>query len=489
VPGTLIGWVSALWAVRAMVSWIPQDYLQRGGHVTINLRAAAVAVALCGITALVTGLIPAFFTKTDVSAALAHSTRMTAGSGLQRRVRRALVIAEVTMAFVLVFGAGLFLNSFLRLRSAPLGFEANDRLVVSISLSGDRYASADSIIAFTSRLLATARALPGVADASVGTSLPLGSGPGIIFWRAEAPRPSASEIRGLVRAIGPTYFDTFGMSLIAGRSFTDRDAIGAPMVAVINRTLAERHFAGENPIGRQIVVAPRRSTPWLGTHRVEVVGVVENSKDIDLHEVAFSSVYLPFAQHPASSMQLVVRTSAPAATSIASVRGAVLAVDSELPVVGVGTMASRVDAALKPNRFNMLLLTAFAGIAVVLAAVGLYGAMSYAIQQRIPELGLRLALGARSIQLLASTLGDSLRLGVAGTVLGLGVCLALSRAIGDALYLVQGRSLGVIYGVTTTDPLTLVCAAAAVLCLALLAGIIPARRAMQIDPALALKSD
>ena len=217
--------------------------------------------------------------------------------------------------------------------------------------------------------------------------------------------------------------------------------------------------------------------------------MVANIKDVGINEVAFGNLYLPFAQQPVSGMQLVVKASVPAAGVVDPVRQAVLAVDRDLPVLGVKTMAARVDDAFRGERFHLLLIGAFALVAIVLASIGVYAAMSYAVQQRTSEFGVRLALGARRSGILALAVGQSIRLGLIGTLLGAGASLALARILGNALYLVEREHNGLIYGVTTTDPVTLGCACAVLMGVAAVAGLAPARRAMQVDPIVALRSE
>ena len=228
--------------------------------------------------------------------------------------------------------------------------------------------------------------------------------------------------------------------------------------------------------------------PWVKSGPVQIVGVVSNIKDVGMNEIEFNGIYLPFAQNPSASIQLAVSAAVPPSTLTDAVRRAVLAVDRELPVVAVRTMSQQVEGALRPDRFNLLLIGAFAIAAIVLASIGIYGAMSYATAQRTAEFGLRRALGAQSASILVLALGASMRLGVAGTVLGLAVTLALARVVGNALYLEDGH-LGLLYGIRTTDPATLAFACVALVAVAALAGAIPAWRASRIDPMIALRSE
>jgi putative ABC transport system permease protein len=398
------------------------------------------------------------------------------------------VVAEVTSAFILVFGAGLFLNSFVRLTNLPLGFDTRDRLSVSVPLIGPRYEDPQAVVELSRRLLDEMQSIPGVLTATVASSVPLASGPAVDFAPADRPMPAAGEEpRAIVRAVTPEYFRTFAIRQLSGRAFTSSDVEGSPRVAVINETLARRFFADRDPVGRELVLLPGARGPWIRRGRVQILGVVTNTKDVGIHEVDFNNIYLPFPQSPPNAIQVGISAAVPPATLVDSIRQAVVAADSQLAVLGITAMTQRATDALRSNRFNLFLIGTFAGIALLLAAIGIYGVMSYSIQQRTPEFGLRLALGARKRSILALALGQALRLGVAGAVLGLGLALIIARALGNALYLVQGEHEGLIYGVTTTDPLTLICAAAAVTIVAALAGFVPARRAMTVEPAAVLR--
>ena len=464
VPGTLAGVLAAAWASQLLSSLIPSGYLLRGREVTLDGRAALFALAACAVATLIFGFIPLLLNRVNLNAALTRSNRGIAGSPAQHRTRRVLVVAEVVIAFVLVFAAGLFLNSFMRLRNMPIGFEPSDRLAIGLALSGQRYASPESMVMFSERLLDEVRGVSGVANAAIGTSLPLGSGPSM--W----------------------YFRTLGMNVVAGRAFTAADSSAAPHVAIINQTLANRLFGEDDPVGQEMLARPR-GTGWLKEERVLIVGVVQNSKDVGIHEVNMSSIYLPLAQHPAPLLQLVAHTSVPPASLVDPIRRAVVTVDGSLPTLTVATMTDRVNNALRGNRFNLALLGAFAAIALALAAIGLYGSMAYVTHQRVPELALRHALGAQVGGLLLLVVRQSLALGVAGVAIGVAAALVIARLIGDGLYLVERKHEGLIYGVTTTDPLTLVAASIAVAIIVVAAGAVPARHALTVDPATVLRTE
>ena len=489
VPGTLAGVLIASWIAHLLSIWMPPTYLLRGIRTTLDLRAAAFALAVCAATTLLFGLVPQLFNRAALNETLTRTSRGIAGSPAQERVRRVLVLTEIVIAFVLVFGAGLFLTSFMKLRTLPLGFEPADRLTAGITLSGDSYENPESIRLFARRVVEEVRAQPGIVQAAVGSSMPLAGAISCVYVRPDAPAVSpGEEPGGPCRSVGAEYFETLGMRIVAGRPFTPGDTSGGPPVSLINQTLAARLFGDADPVGRDLVVRPR-STAWLKETRTTIVGVVENSKDVGIHAVDMSSAYVPITQQPPRSLQLVVRTSVPPASAVTGIRRAVLAADPALPVVNVSTMSERVRNSLRSNRFNLLLLGSFAIVSILLAAIGLYGAISYATERRLPELALRHALGADAKGLLMLIVRQAAALGVAGIAAGIGVALILARVIGDGLYLVRGKHEGLIYGVTTTDPATFVTASLLVLLIVVTAGAVPARRAASVDPAAVLRAE
>ena len=490
LPAAAFGLLAARWAVGLLPAWLPPDYLSRGSQIVIDLRVYLFVLAVSGLTALLFGLAPAVLTsRRDLSGVMAQGGRTVAASPAQRRSRHALVIAEVAMALVLLVGAGLFVNSFVRLTRVPLGFDPQNRLAMRVSAIGPRYVDRRQVLQLAQNLIDRARAVPGVTGAVVGSSGPLGSGPLLRFVANDRIRPAAGEEpRAIVRSVTPGYFHLLGIRIVAGREFTPEDRDGAPRVAAINETLARSVFAGENPIGREVELL-KSTTPWVRVGPVQIVAIVSNIKEVGINEVDFNSLYLPLAQSPPSSIQLIATTAIPPATVAAPLRAQLLAVDPDLPVGSVTTMAQLVDEAFQSDRFHLLLIGAFALLAVVMAAVGVYGAMSYTMQQRTQEFGVRVALGASRRTIFSLALGQAARLGAAGTAIGLGLSLLLARMLGNALYLVPREHNGLIYGVSTTDPPTLMFACGLLLIVAAVAGYFPARRATRIDPMVALRQD
>jgi putative ABC transport system permease protein len=490
IPAAAIGLLFAIWAVGLLPPWLPEDYLSRGTRIELDARVYLFAFTVAGLTAMLFGLAPALLTtRRDLNPTIAQDARTVVGSRHQRLTRHALVAGEIMMALVMLVGAGLFINSFVRLTRVPLGFEPQDRLTMRIAVTGARYGDRREIVRFGERVLERSRAVPGIRGAALATSVPLDSGPLLHLVVPDRRRPATGEeTRAIVRAVTPEYFTTFGIRRVAGRAFATTDTDGAPNIAIINETFASDVFPGENPIGRELLILDA-SAAWVKKGTVQIVGIVANTKEVGINEVAFNGIYLPFAQHPPSSFQLAVSTTVPSGSVVDSLRQQIFALDRDLPVYSIRTMEQLVDRAFQTDRFNLLLIAAFAVLAMIVAAVGIYGAMSYAVEQRTREFGLRLALGAQRSGILTLALGQATRLGVIGTALGLAASFTISRVLGTSLYLVPKQHNGLIYGVSTTDPLTLTCASLLLVIVSALAGLLPARRATRVDPVVALRCE
>jgi putative ABC transport system permease protein len=425
-----------------------------------------------------------------VTPMLAHGSRVAAGSRAERRVRHGLVAAEVSIALVLLSGAGLFVNSFLRLMDLPLGFEPENRVMMRIPVRGERYADLREVSRFSRRLIERSLAVPGVREAAVGTSVPLEGGPGISFAVSGQPPSSSPLLRHtVVRSVTPEFFSTLNMRLVSGRGIGIEDVHGAPRVAVVNEHLARRFFSDTTPLGKTLMLQAGSGPAWIEAGAVQIVGVFANIKEVGLNEVDFNSILLSLDQTPSSSIQLVVSTEIPPASVADPLRRALFELDPELPVVAITTMPEQVAGASRGSRFYLWLTAALAIVATILASAGIYALMAHAIQQRTREFGIRLALGAARIGILGLAVRQAVGLGLAGTALGVAGVIGLSRLIGDALFLVQGQHEGMLYGITLTDPLTLTAASIAVIVVVCVTGLMPARRATRIDPVVALRSE
>jgi hypothetical protein len=342
---------------------------------------------------------------------------------------------------------------------------------------------------YASALVERARAIPGVRDVAVATSSPLRGGFGAALIRPDVPSPAGDGgARAVHRAVSPRYFRAVGTPIVRGREFLETDSAGAPRVAVVNEEFVRQAFGAENPIGREVEITGAR-TRLVPSGIVTIVGVAANIKELRPNELPVVDVYVPFAQAPVPGLELIVRGNGSSASMAAQLRAVASETD---PVASVSTVASldrRVTVAFQRDRFNLWLAAGFSLVALLIAAIGIYGAMAYAATARAREFGVRLALGASPRRLLQRALWQAARFGVIGAALGLIAAAGVARWIGDTLYTVPGAHNGLLYGVTTTDPMALGAAAAGVIAIALLSGAIPARRLARVDPVTTLRAE
>jgi putative ABC transport system permease protein len=491
VPSAAAAAVLTAWVVRIVGAELPSDYISRGAPLSVDARIAAVVAGIAGFTTILLSLAPMFFAhRLKLNVMLGQGAR-TGTSRRQVRTRNALLVAQLTLTLVLVTAAGLFVQSFLRLLNAPVGFDPANRLGVRVSLSGPRYAGDAPIRLFADQVLERVRAIPGIELAAIDSTSPLDSGPVIrVVAAGEQRRQPGTEEPAILRAVSADYFRTLAMRFVAGRPFSTGDRDGAPRVAILNEYLASRLFPGGNAVGQRIDLVPGARTPW--TRRpglVLVVGVVPNIKDVGMNEVEFGNIYLPYSQAPAPGLEILAKTASATGPIVDAIRRAVADVDPLLPVTRVQTLDARMARALRTDRFNLLLIGSFAIIGIVLATVGIYGAMACAVRERTREFGVRLALGQPPRALVRATLWQSARLGLAGAAVGLVLVFTLARMLGSAPYLVRGEHNGILYGVTTTDPVAIAVAALALVAVATFAGVFPAREATRVDPLIALRQE
>ncbi|HVD91646.1 MAG TPA: ABC transporter permease [Vicinamibacterales bacterium] len=490
LPGGALGLLLTQWALGILSRFVPPDFLERGNQVPIDARVYLAAFAVAGLTAIAFGLVPAGFTRRlDLNITLGQGGRTTGRSPGQMRARHLLLAAQVALTVVLVSAAAIFLRSFIGLTRVPLGFDPQNTVALHVTLSGARYSSDAQVRAYAADVMGRARALPGVHDAAIGSSSPLGSGPLVFFVVPGRPMPApGEESKAIIRSASPDFFRTLGISLMSGRAFTAADADGAPRVAIVNEVLAHRIFPGEDPVGRILDLMPGSRASWARrSGQVTIVGVASNVKEVGMNEIDFNDLYVPFAQAPAPTIELIVRASVPAASLTTGLRALVSAIDRRMPVSSIVTLDQRVDDALQEDRFNLLMVAAFAGAALLLASVGIFGAVAYAVQERRREFGVRIALGAQGRAIVAAAVAHSMRAAGSGALAGIAATLILARVIGNGLYLVPGEHNGLLYGVTTTDPLALASAGGALIAVATLAAVLPARQATRVDPLVALR--
>jgi len=467
--GCLIGLFVAWTGVR-FVHALPEGSLPRMEDIRLDGGVLLFAVAISAVTALVFGLVPALHAARaglrDTMNAFSGTTRASSA-----RLLSALVVVEVALALLLLVGAGLMMRSFAQLMRVSPGFEPRNLLAVQIYLPQAKYKTGGDRLRFYMDALHRVGGLPGVQQAAAVSALPMYP-VGIDFAlpftiEGEAPPANGEEPRADIRIASPGYFETMKMALVRGRAIDDRDRLGAPGAMVINETMARRYFSGRDPIGR-VVKNPHGSA--------EVVGIVGDVKHYGLDSEPHAELFMPAWQQPLNGMALVVRTAADPKLFVDSIRREILAIDAEQPIFDASAMVDVVARSVFLPRVSMLLLAAFAVSALLLAVVGIYGVVSYAVTERTRELGVRMALGAGAGDTLRLVLGKSMLLVGAGTVCGLVVSVGVTRAIARLLY-----------GVSPLDPMVFVGVSALLAAAGLIASLIPARRATRVDPIVALR--
>jgi len=464
VSGGLLGVLLATFAVPLLMTMAPRD-ISEFAHKAVNPQVLAFSLLLSVFTGLLFGLVPAL--QASGSRFLRSLRESERGTTAHRSTARsALVVLEMGLSLVLLIGAGLMLKSFVRLLRVDPGFEAGGLLVFNVGLppttSPER--QDDFYREVTDRL----RAIPGVKSAAAVSRLPLSGGNSS---RSFTLPGSKQDFEGDFRVSTPDYFSTMGIPLLRGRVFTPHDNAQSSQVVVINQALAERTFPGEDPLGRYLIhFGPNDA-------KLQIVGVVGNVRHSSLEEKPRPEVYLPFGQGHWPSVFMVVRSqAADASTLIASAQTAVWSVDRSVALADVRTMNQVIARSVVRRKFTMSLLSIFAGLALALAAVGLYGVMAYSISQRTHEIGIRMALGARRADVLKMVIKQGMAMAGAGVVLGIVAALALTRLMS-----------GLLFGVTASDPLTFLILASLLAVVALFANYIPARRATKVDPMVALR--
>ncbi len=463
--------------------WVP--YSIAPDQIGIDRSVVLFTLGLSIATALLFGLTPAVeASRIDLTDSLKDEGHATAGRRAGR-LRAVLVVAEVALSAMLLVGAGLLLRTFVHLSRAELGFNPQNVLSFDVSLPPAKYAG-PAARAFFDELIARLVARAGVTSVAASEYLPFSgadSATGFFIDGRPAPLPG-DDLKTHYRSVTSDYFRTMGMTMIAGRSVTSRDGADAPAVAVINETMARRYWPADNPIGQRMAITlealrfRRDGPPSLDVSAAmrEIVGIVADVKHAGVQADSFPEVYVPFTQRPVRSMTIVVRTAADPLALAADARRAVAALDPDQPIARVGAVADLVAASIARPRFNVLLLSAFATVALVLALVGIYGVMSYTVGLRMHEIGVRLALGGRPRDIASLLVGDGMRL----TLIGLGLGLGAAEVVGRAM-------TGLLVGVTAADPLTLAAAGVFVSAVAFAACYIPARRAMRLDPSVVLR--
>ena len=473
IGGTL-GVLIAYWGIDAMRAANPGEaakFAPGWEHLGINFPVLVFTLGVSVLSGALFGLAPAWqASKPDLNDALKEGGRTTSSS---HRLRNGLVICEVALALMLLVSAGLLLRSFLSLLNTDPGFNSTNLLTMKLALPAAKYKDDQARVAFYSELLNRIRVLPGVESVAAVNYLPLGgSNSSDIFLIEGLPEPPpGQEFVGRYRVCTPDYFQTMGIPILKGRAFTEQDKVDAPPVVIVNETLAQKYWPNQDPINKRMrFTGPLEKHPWI-----QVVGVVKDVKH-DLSLPMSSDYYLPQNQDTWSSMVLVTKTKPEPMSMAASIRQQVWAIDKDEPVFDVRTMQQVRALSVALYSFSSVTLAIFAAVALILSAVGIYGVMAYVVAQRTHEIGIRMALGARSRDVLRLVVRHGMILALIGVAIGLGGAWVLTRFMSSLLV-----------GVSPTDAVTLSAVSLSLISIALIACYIPARRATKVDPLVALR--
>lgn len=469
VVGGLCGLLIAVAGIRTLMTLTPPD-IPRTKEVGIDLWVLGFTLLVSLITGVIFGLAPALqASKVNINESLKEGGRSaTSGSGT-RRVSNLLVIAEVAVSLMLLISAGLMIKSFLRLRAVSPGFDAHNLLTMQIALPPSKYPDEPKQIQFVEQLVARMANIPGVTAVGMSNGLPLGRGSETAYL-VEGQAALTADQQPIAVEFGVTahYFSAMNIPVLKGRAFTERDTMNAPKVIIIDESLARKAFPNQDPIGKRLI-------PLAGVPH-EIVGVVADVKHYGLAKKQKEQFYFSYLQHGNPSLYLLVRTGANPMSLVGLVRSQVSSLDKDQPVYDVTSMEERLSLTIAKPRFNALLLGIFAGLALILSMVGIYGVISYSVNQRIHEIGLRLALGAQRFHIFKMVVGQGLVLAVIGIAVGIAGAIAFGRVMASLLF-----------GVVTSD-LTIFTSVSLLLALvAFIACYLPARKATRVDPMVALR--
>ncbi len=480
LAGGCLGICVAMVFLRLLLFSLPPFYLPPEAEVSLDLRALLFTAALIVSTGVLFGVAPALqATRVDPGGALKEAGRSSTSSAAGLRLRGLLIVSEVALAFILLAGAGLLIRSFYQLQQVDTGFNSTNVITMWLPMDDKQYTQANQISQYYREILDSLQAVPGIRDAASTSALPLqGWGYGMPFQIAGKPVTDISNRPDcFFKMVSPSYFHALGMHFRRGRALSDNDTQAAAPVTVINETMAKKFFKGEDPIGKRILVqqiipakhALGNDIPW------EVVGVVADEKVGDLDDSS-PGIYVTYSQSPSVGSGLVIRGSFDPSRLTKSVDQAVWQVNKNQAVTDVKTLEQVKDESLGGNRLRTFLLMAFAGLALLLAAIGLFGVISYTVTQRTHELGLRSALGASPWDLVNVVVKQGLSLTAVGLLIGLGGALALTELLKSLLFEVSAR-----------DPISLIVSASVLSLVAVLASVLPALRATRVDPLIALR--
>jgi len=473
MAGCAAGLLLGAWGLALLQAASP-DSLPGGIVPRLDATVFAFALGVTALTGVLFGMIPALrFSSPNVVEAMKEGGRSGSAGGTRTRLRAALLVTQMALTLVLLAGSGLMLRSFQRLASVDVGFQAENLLTMEYRLPANKYPDGAQQWEVHSRIIEAVRRVPGVRAASLVGSLPFSGNGGTDTFTIVGQPASEEPLRARVNRADSHYFTTMGIPLLRGRVFTEQDRIGTPLVAVINRLMAERYWPGQDPIGQKIDMGSS-AEPEIA----EIIGVVGDTKQYAQDDPDMPYIYGAQAQNVHIFNTIAARTDGDPMQLAQAVRAAVWSVDPEQPVWKIRSQQSLLDRAVGLPRFLAQLMGAYAALALLLAAVGIYGVMSYSVTQRTHEFGIRLALGARPADMLGMVLRRCLLLTAIGLTIGLGGALALGRLVQSLLF-----------NTSASDQVTLASVAVILLAVALAASYFPARRAMRVDPMVALRHE
>jgi putative ABC transport system permease protein len=480
--GGFLGIALASIILRIVVTLLPQFSIPTETDIRLNLPVLFFSLGLAVTAGILSGSIPAWqISGRNLNDALKDGGRSGQGPG-RHGLLRFLVVVEFALALTLLSGAGLVIHSFLKLTRVDLGFRSDHILTFVLPIPVEHFTEPDYITVFYRRILEKIQAVPGITSVAASTGAPLiGTSWGLPFTIAGAPTDDPASRQGAgFTMVSPDYFRTFAISMVKGREFNELDTAGHTPVAIVNETFVRKYLANVDPLSQRVSV--QQLGPRLGPLgppvEWQIVGVYHDTHNGGVREEDFPEINVPLWQNPVPVVRMEARTSGDPASMANSIAAAVRSVDSDLPLDQVRTMEQLVDESLAGDRFVTGLFGAFSLVALTLAAIGIYGVMSFAVAQRTQEIGIRMALGAKPGRVLGMVLGEGLALAVAGSILGLG-----------GTYLIGRGMQSLLYQVTTVDPLAISSVAAVLMLFAIFACYLPARRATQIDPMSALRQD
>jgi putative ABC transport system permease protein len=482
--GGAAGLLLAYWGVSFLNLILP-DRIPHLEKLTLDQRVLGFTLIISILVGVIVGLIPGLrLSRLNLSETLKESGRALSEARSRRRLRNAFVVLQVTLAIPLLISAGLMLRSSLLLQNIERGIKLDNVLTMQISLPTAKYNSAQQVAQFYQQTLERIQSEPGVESASVVNFLPLtnlGDSTSLTI-EGRNPAPPGQEISVGYRVIDQNYFRTMGIPLLRGRYLTEQDNDESRGVVMINQTMARRYWPNEDPVGKRVQPnLPAAKVPWRPESKnswLTIIGVVGDVNEAGLNDEQPAEMYVPYLQNPLSTMNLLVRTTSEPLRLVPRVRSQVLAVDVDQPVYNIRTMENVFSQSIAAPQVITSLLGTFAAVALILAAIGVYSVMSYSVVQRTHEVGVRMALGAQQQHVLRMILGQGLKLVVVGVVIGLTSAFAVTRVISNLLF-----------GVTATDPLIFVMVPLLLVLVAMLASYLPARRAVKVDPIIALRNE